>query len=90
MLHDVDKNKRDCWAFCPDLDAPIVDISYYFIRKKGENTLILWHYKQNSLTPLSYIDIYILAFQLRGFLKEQKAALWPLDPKGDYHGAIRS
>lgn len=31
------------------------------------------------MTPLSYIDIYILAFQLRGFLKEQKAALWPLD-----------
>ena len=61
-LHNVDKNKRDCWAFCPDLDAPIVGVPYYFIRTKGENMLILWHYRQNSLTPLSYIDIYILAF----------------------------
>ena len=72
MLHNVDKNKRDCWAFCPDLDSPIVDIPCYFIRTKVENTLILWHYKQNSLTPLSYIDIYISFLAQEASSKSEK------------------
>ena len=77
-LHNVDKNKRYWWAFCSTLGAPTVGVPYYLIRTKIESTPILWHYRQNSLTPLSYIDIYIsfLAQEASSKSEKQLFGLW--------------
>ena len=78
-LHNMDKNKRDCWAFCSTLGAPTVGVPYYLIRTKIESTPILWHYRQNSLTPLSYIDIYISFLAQRSPQRAKSSSLASAD-----------
>lgn len=55
----------------------MINVPYDFIRTKIENMLILWHYSHNSLTPLSYIDIYI-SFLAQRFASKSKKQLFGL------------
>jgi len=63
----------------------MINIPYDFIRTKIENMLFLWHYRQNSLTRLSYIDIYI-SFLAQRFIPKSRKQLFGLwIRKEDHH-----